>query len=133
MCEWFVDNKLSIYFGENKTKCFVFDREKNLSDLNITFNNIRVKQCYWVKCLDGYCLDTNLNGEYMAKIFLKKINTELTVLTSTKWVSKSEIMWLLCNTLIQLHFDYACITWYPLVIQKIKKYKLLKINEYDLV
>ena len=29
VCDWFVDNKLSIYFGEDTTKCILFSRDKN--------------------------------------------------------------------------------------------------------
>ena len=30
VCDWFVDNKLSIHFGEGKTKCILFNRDDNL-------------------------------------------------------------------------------------------------------
>ena len=30
---------------------------------------------------------------------------------------------LLCNALIQLHFDYACSAWYPKLSKKLKKKK----------
>ena len=30
--DWFVDNKLSIHFGEYKSKCIFFSRDKNLPD-----------------------------------------------------------------------------------------------------
>ena len=36
VCECFIDNKLSFYFGEGKTKCIPFNKEKNLLELNIT-------------------------------------------------------------------------------------------------
>ena len=36
VCDWSVDNKLSIYFGEDKTKYIPFSRDKNLPELNIT-------------------------------------------------------------------------------------------------
>ena len=39
VCDWFVDNKLSIHFGEDKKKCIFFSREKNLSEFNITYND----------------------------------------------------------------------------------------------
>ena len=29
LCEWFIDNKLSIHLGEDKTKCILFKRETN--------------------------------------------------------------------------------------------------------
>ena len=30
LCEWLSNNKLSIHFGESKTKCILFVRRKNL-------------------------------------------------------------------------------------------------------
>ena len=40
-CRWFVENKLSIHFGEDKTKCILFSKEKNLLQLNITYITIK--------------------------------------------------------------------------------------------
>ena len=40
LCDWFVDNKLSIHFGEDKTKSVLFAskrRAKNTSRLNIKY------------------------------------------------------------------------------------------------
>ena len=34
VCDWFVDNKLTIHFGEDKTKWILFSRDKNLPKLN---------------------------------------------------------------------------------------------------
>ena len=36
VCDWFVDHKLSVCFGEDKAKCILFSRDKNLPELNIT-------------------------------------------------------------------------------------------------
>ena len=44
LSNWFVDNNLSIHFGKDKTKCILFSRDKNLPELNITYNNNRIKQ-----------------------------------------------------------------------------------------
>ena len=41
-CEWFIDNKLSIHFGEDKTKSILFKR-RNKS--NLSLNNTKLK-CY---------------------------------------------------------------------------------------
>ena len=38
LCDWFVDNKLSIHFGEEETKCILFSRDKDFSKLNIRYN-----------------------------------------------------------------------------------------------
>ena len=36
LCKGFVDNKLSIHFWEDKTKCILFSETKRSSKLNIT-------------------------------------------------------------------------------------------------
>ena len=33
-CDRFVDNKLPIHSGEDKTKCILFSRDRNLPELN---------------------------------------------------------------------------------------------------
>ena len=76
VCDWFVDNKLSIHFGEDKTKCILFSRDKNLPELNIPYNNNGIKQYRMVEYL-GCCLDSSLSGESMSMKSLRKINTEL--------------------------------------------------------
>ena len=64
ICNWFVDNKLLIHFGQEKTKCILFSRDNNLPEHNITYNNNRIKQHRMVEYL-GCCLDANLSGESM--------------------------------------------------------------------
>ena len=47
ICDWFVDNKLSIHFGKDKTNSILFASKrkiKNLQKLEIIYNNIRIKQ-----------------------------------------------------------------------------------------
>ena len=60
VCEWFVNNKLSVHFGEDKTKCILFGKEKTLPGLNITFDINRIKQFHIEEYLDYY-LDANLS------------------------------------------------------------------------
>ena len=59
--QWFIDNKLPIPFGENKTKSIPFTRSKTPAKLNISFQNHLIKQ---YNCVEY--LDYNLNGESMA-------------------------------------------------------------------
>ena len=43
ICDWFVDNKLSIHFGEDKTKSILFATKRKiikLQKLEIIYNNI---------------------------------------------------------------------------------------------
>ena len=47
LCDWFVDNKLSIHFGEDKTKSILFAskrRAKNIRQLNIKYKDMNIKQ-----------------------------------------------------------------------------------------
>ena len=64
----FVDNKVSIHFGEDKTKSIRFSREKNLFELNLIYNNNRIKQ---------YGMVEDLVGWRMTMKSLRKINTKL--------------------------------------------------------
>ena len=68
LCEWFLDNKLSIHFGEDKTKSILFGSKRKLrkvSKLNITYQGINIKQNSQVTYL-GCILDETMSGEAMA-------------------------------------------------------------------
>ena len=59
VCDWFVDNKLSIHFGEDKSKPFLFARKGKIKiarKLNVKYRNIKIKQHSQVTCL-GCVLD----------------------------------------------------------------------------
>ena len=45
ICDWFVDNKLSIHFGEDKTKSILFAskfKRKNIKKLHIKYGDIQI-------------------------------------------------------------------------------------------
>ena len=47
ICEWFVDNRLSIHFSEDKTKSIIFASKrkvKRVPKLKINYKNIQIKQ-----------------------------------------------------------------------------------------
>ena len=47
ICEWFVDNRLSIHFGEDKTKSILFTSKrkiKSVPKLKIKYKNTQIKQ-----------------------------------------------------------------------------------------
>ena len=53
-CHWFVDNKVSIHLGEDKTKSTLFAskfKNKNIKKLNIKYGDIQIKQHSQVKYL----------------------------------------------------------------------------------
>ena len=59
LCNWFVDNKLSVHFNQDKTKSILFGTKHKLRHakaLNIVYNGIEIKQYEKVKYL-GCVLD----------------------------------------------------------------------------
>ena len=61
-------NKLSIHFGEDKSKSLLFASKfkmKNIKKLNIKYGDIQIKQHSKVKYL-GCLLDEIISGEVMA-------------------------------------------------------------------
>ena len=119
VCDWFVDNRLSIHFGEDKTKCRLFGTKHRLNKVNsleIKYGEIHIKQVTYLVCL----LDETLSGESMALKVLNKINSRLRFLyRKTGSYEPSPLRRLLYNSLIQPHFDYACSAWYPNLNKKL--------------
>ena len=117
LCEWFIDNKLSIHFGEQKTKP-TKGHLKNQTDLNIKYGDIKIKQHNNVTYL-GCILDNNLFGEPMVIKVLGLVNGRLKFLY---WKQRFLTYPLRrCNALIQPHYDYACSAWYPSLSKRLLK------------
>ena len=112
-----MNNKLSIHFGEDKTKSVLFstkNRKRKIGTLDIQYGNIKIKQYSKVAYLDCE-FDESLSGEAIVLMnsrlkFLYRKNRYLTLYLKR----------LLCNALIQPHFDYACSAWYPNLNKKLK-------------
>ena len=83
-----------------------------MDKLNISRDNISISQHNSVTYL-GCILDDNLSGESMALRVLKKISGRLCFLYRKQTFLDSKLRRMLCNALIQPHFDYACSAWYP--------------------
>ena len=86
LCEWFLDNKLSIHFGQDKTKPILFGTKCKLrktGKLNITYQGIEIKQNSPATYL-GCILDETMTGETMAYKPIKKINSRLNYLFRKK-------------------------------------------------
>ena len=79
ICDWFVDNKLSIHFGNDITKSILFVTKfkiKKVRKLNIKYGDIQVKQHSKVKYL--VCmLDETMSRDTMALSLINKINNKL--------------------------------------------------------
>ena len=115
ICDWFVENKLSIHFGEFKTKSilFAFKRKiKKLQKLEIAYSNIRIKQHSRVTYL-GCILKETMSRESMAHKVISIANARSKFLHQKNKYLIPDLRRLLGNALIQPHFDYACSAWYP--------------------
>ena len=85
LCEWFVDNKLSIHFREDKTKSILFASKRKLrkvGKLNITYQGMDIKQNSQVTYL-GCILDETMSSEPMAYKTIKNINSTIYLEKST--------------------------------------------------
>ena len=106
---------------------------KNLYSLDIKRGDINIKQYTSVTYL-GCELDQYLSGESMLTKLLGKINGRLKFLYRKQKFLSSSLRRMLCNSLIQPYFDYACSAWYPNLNKNIKrKSKLHKINVWDFI
>ena len=120
--DWFVDNKLSIHFVEDKTKSILFDfkrKIKKLQKLEIIYFNIRIKQHFRVTYL-GCIPEETMSVESMANRVISKVNARLKFLHKKNKYLTPHLRHLLCNALIQPHFDYGSSSWYPNLSKKLK-------------
>ena len=120
ICKWFVDNRLTIHFGKEKTKSILFASKpkiKRVPKLKIKYENIQIKQHSKVTYF-GCILDETMSGESIALKVINKINSTLTFLQRKNKFLTQVLRRLLCNAPIQLHFDYASSAWYPNLTKK---------------
>ena len=61
-----------------------------------------------------------MSGESMANEVISKVNARSKLLHQKYKYLTPKLCRLLCNTLVQPHFDYACSVWYPNLSKKIK-------------
>ena len=61
-----------------------------------------------------------LSGESIANKVISKVNARLNFLHRKNKYLTPNLRRLLCNALIQPHFDYACSAWYPNLSKKLK-------------
>ena len=109
LVDWFVDNNLSLHFGEDETKSIFLSpkhRPKSIGQIDISDKDVKINQ--YSKVTYFVCtLDNCLTGEYMAMQFCTKVTSKLKLLYRKKFLLK-DLRRLLCNALTQPHVDYAC-------------------------
>ena len=79
ICKWFVDKRLSIQFGEDKTKSILFASKrkiKKVPKLKINYKNMQIKQHSKVTYI-GCILNEAVSGDSMALILINEINSRL--------------------------------------------------------
>ena len=122
ICDWFVDIKLSIHFGDDKIKSILLAskwRANGIHKLNIRYKEINIKQhaqVYNIWCL----LDKSMSGEPMTLKVVNKINRKLRFLYRKNNFLTPELHKMLWNALIQPHLG-TCTAWYPNLTKKTKK------------
>ena len=101
ICEWFVDNRLGIHFGEDKTKSILFASKRKINKvpkLKINYKNIQIKQHSKVTYI-GCILDQTMLGGSMALKLINKINSRLKFLHRKNKFLTPALRRLLCNAL----------------------------------
>ena len=78
-----------------------------------------IKQHDIVEYLDCE-LDPKLSGKALASKGLRKINAKLKFLLRENMYLIPAFRRVLCNELIQVHFDYGCSSCFPLLIRNLK-------------
>ena len=79
LCDWLINNKLSIHLGEGKTKSILFGTKLNIKRvelLNIVYGNVKIKHYSKFTYL-GCILDESQSEESMVLHVLCKINSLL--------------------------------------------------------
>ena len=69
--------------------------------------------------LDAYWTNQSLEGDMPLNV-VNKINSMVISLYRKNILVTPALRCLLCNALIQSHFDYECSAWYPNLAKKIK-------------
>ena len=81
ICDWFLDNEISIHFGEDKRKSILFPSKYKIKT-HIKYEDIQIKQHSKVKYL-GCLLDETMSGEATAPV-VNKINSKLKLFLDRK-------------------------------------------------
>ena len=84
--------------------------------MNIKCNNVDISSTSKVKYL-GAVLDQDMSGVSMGTNAVKKINSVLKCLYRNADELDTKCRKLICSSLIQCRFDYACNMWYRSVVK----------------
>ena len=117
---WFVVKKLSVHFGEDKTKSILFTPKHRSKSIDISYKDAKIKQ-YSKMTYFGSVLDERLRRESMAMQVCTRVTSKRKFLYRKNRFLSKDLSRLLCNTLVQPQFNYGCAAWYPNLNKKYKK------------
>ena len=110
--KWLVDNKLSLHLG--KTEAILFGSKRKLNKVksfHVKCNDNIIKSSPVVKYL-GLNIDQTTSGSEIVNGIIKKVNGKIKFLYRQAKFLNFKTQKLLCNSLVQPNFDYACSSWY---------------------
>ena len=76
----------------------------------------------------GCVLEETVPGASMARKVISKVDARLKFLHRNNKYLTPNLCHLLCNALIQPHFDHACSAWHPNLSKKLKNRKQIQIH-----
>ena len=106
--------RISIHFGKDKNTSILFASKRKIKKapkLNLTYNYIQIKQHSKATYL-GCILDETMSGQPTSLEVINKINCRFKLLHRKNKFLTPTLRRLLCNAVIQPHFDYASPAWY---------------------
>ena len=110
------ENEVTCVLKRRLTAVAPFSRNKS----HIKYQDIEIKQHSQVTYL-GCVMDETMFGEPTALKVIRKINGKLKFLYRKNSFLTPGLRRMLCNALIQPHFNYACSKWYPNLNVKLKQ------------
>jgi len=119
--KWLVDNKLSLHLG--KTECILFGSKKKLAKVDsfsVHCDGHSIDSQSSVKYL-GSVLDNDLSAKSIVNSIIKKVNSRLNFLYRQRQFLDMNLKKMLCNALIQCHFDYSSSSWYSGLSKQLKQ------------
>ena len=116
-----VKSNLLLYADDS---CLMY-QHRDVNEIEKQLNNNFENFCSWFV---GCVLDETLCGEPMAFKALNKINEKVKFLYHKNKFLTPTLRRMLCNVIIQSHFDYACSAGYPNLNEKLEK-KIHKIAQ----
>ena len=117
---WLEENKLSLHLGKTESILFASKSKlKKTSKLNVKVDDVVLQSKNSVKYL-GATIEQDLSGDTMGYNAVKKVNTGLKFLYRQASFLDLKEKKLLCYSMLQSCFDFACNVWYRSLKKSIK-------------